>query len=85
MNIVIDNIINMKNNVINCDQEYFHGAMLIPKTKKIKSYIIGVNSNRCPHNNKHITTHAEIDVLLKTKRLIKIKKIKDNTFDLIII
>ena len=46
---------------------------------------IGYNSQRCPHSNNHITTHAEIDALMKIENLIRCGKIKSKNVDLYVI
>jgi hypothetical protein len=41
--------------------------------------VIGENSTRALYSNKKITTHAEMDALIKVDSLIKCKKLKKNT------
>ena len=48
-------------------------------------FVTGENSNNKLYSNNKIKTHAEMDVLNKTKELLRCKKIKENTMNLIVI
>ena len=47
--------------------------------------VIGENSDKPLYSNSKIKTHAEMDVLNKTKNLLRCKKIKKNKMDLIVL
>ena len=47
--------------------------------------VIGENSDKPLYSNSKIKTHAEMDVLNKTKELIRCKKIKKNKMNLIVL
>ncbi len=47
--------------------------------------VIGENSDNPLYSNSKIKTHAEMDVLNKTKELIRCKKIKKNKMNLIVL
>ena len=48
-------------------------------------FVTGENSNNKLYSNNKIKTHAEMDVLNKTKELLRCKKIKKNKMDLIVL
>ncbi len=64
----------------------YHHSLLNQLKESRLFYSIGFNSNRNPHSNTNIGTHAEIDALIKIRRLILNKKIKNTkSIDLIVI